>query len=241
MMKNFALPLATAGLACFFFGCAPQTAEEIVARSVEAHGGDALTQWSSMVAKGKVHQKDGRLWFNGELIVYAQKPDKIRIERDLTKFERGRFFTSEIYNGGKGWILRNLIPYYRDELATQYKAKLDRCEGIAFHANHSDSMTLIGEEEVEGQPAYVIEAVAGDAKATLYIDTESYYLVKEAYDNVTLHYSEFKELGGAIRAGKVLEVTEGRRTVEVTYTYDTIETDVEIDPMLFEEDIPSGT
>jgi outer membrane lipoprotein-sorting protein len=241
MMTKVAWTLAAAGLACFLFGCAPQNAEEIVARSVEAHGGDGLTQWSSMVAKGKVHQKDGRLWFDGELIVYAQKPDKIRIERDLTKFERGRFFTSEIYNGGKGWILRNLIPYYRDELAAQYKAKLDRCEGIAFHAVHADSLTLIGEEEVDGKPAYVIEALAGDAKSTLFIDKESFYLVKEAYDDVTLHYSDFKRLGGAIRAGKVLEVTEGRRTVEVTYTYDTIELDVDIDPALFEEDMPSDT
>ncbi len=240
---KISIALATAGIACLFFACAetPQTADEIVARSVDAHGGEALTHWSSMVAKGEVHEKDGRLWFNGELIVYVQKPDKIRIERDLTKFERGRFFTSEIYNGGKGWILRNLIPYYRDELASEYKAKLDRCEGVAFHANHADSLTLAGEEEVEGKPAYVIEALSGEIKSTLYIDKESFYLVKEAYNNVTLHYSDFKELGNAIRAGKVVEITEGQRTVEVTYTYNTIELDTDIDPTLFEEDMPSGT
>lgn len=119
----------------------PQTADEIIARSVKAHGGEeALTTWQTMTVKGEVNQQDGRLWFRGEYLVYAQKPDKLRIER-------GRLFFCEILNGGKGWMIRNLIPSYREELAGIYKAKLDRLDGIAFYAQNADRFQLVPLEE----------------------------------------------------------------------------------------------
>jgi hypothetical protein len=87
---------------------------------------------------------------------------------------------------------------------------------------------------------FVIEATLGEWTATLTIDQESSLLIKEEYDNITLVYSAFKELGGAIRPSKVHEVTTGNRTVEITYTYNAIDVDVEIDPLLFEEEMPAS-
>jgi hypothetical protein len=222
-------------------GCSStKSADEIVAESVRAHGGDALTDWRTMVVRGEVNQKDGRLWFRGEYIIYAQKPDKIRMETDLTKFERGRYFYSEILNGDKGWTVRNLLPVYRDEFAGRYKAKLARCDGIGFYAANADSLALIREDEVEGQAVFVIEATLGERSATLTIDQENSLLLKEEYEDVTLVYSEFKELGGAVRASKIHEITTGNRTVEITYTYNSVEIDVEIEPLLFEEEMPTS-
>lgn len=242
MMKQLALLVLIAGLTISFgSGCSekPLGVEQILARSVEAHGGDALTKWNTVVIKGEVNQKDGRLWYRGEYILYAQKPDKLRVERDLTKFERGRFFFSDILNGEKGWMLRNLIPVYRDEFAQQYQARLDRCDGIGFHANQADSFSLAGEEPVQGRPAYVVAAVFGNDSAKLHIDKETFHLVQEAYGNVTVIYSEFKEFGATVRASQIREITSGERTVEIEYTYHTIDFDVPIDPMLFEEEMPS--
>lgn len=221
-------------------GPPPKTADEVVAASLSAHGARALTNWNTMVIKGEVNRKDGRLWFRGEYIVYAQKPDKLRIETDLTKFERGRYFFSEIYNNGKGWIIQNLVPSYRDGLAERYKAKLDRCDGIAFYSDNADRFQLFGEETVETRPAYVVEATLGEETAKLYIDKESFYLLKEIYGNVTLVYSDFKRFGNTVRATSVRETTEGQRTVEIDYTYHTVEIDVPIDPALFEEEMPTG-
>ncbi len=242
MMKQLTPLVLITGLTISFgSGCSqkPLSAEQIVSRSVEAHGGVALTDWNMMVIKGEVNQKDGRLWYRGEYILYAQKPDKLRVERDLTKFERGRFFFSDILNGDKGWMLRNLIPVYRDEFAQQNRARLDRCDGIAFHANQADSLTLAGEDSVEGKPTYVVAAVFGDETAKLQIDKETFYLVQETYGDVTLIYSEFKEFGATVRASQIREITSGERTVEVSYTYHTIDLDLPIDPMLFEEEMPS--
>jgi outer membrane lipoprotein-sorting protein len=238
---NHKIRLAIAASFLILVGCSSsKTAGEIVAESVRAHGGTALTDWKTMVVRGESYQKDGRLWFRGEYIVYAQKPDKIRMETDLTKFERGRFFYSEILNGDRGWMVRNLLPVYRDEFADRFKAKLDRCDGIGFYAANADSLTLVREDEIEGQAVYVIEATLGERTATLTIDRESFLLLKEEVGNVTLVYSEFKELGGALRASKIHEVTAGNRTVEITYTYNSVEVDVEIDPILFEEEMPTS-
>jgi hypothetical protein len=217
----------------------PQSAEEIVARALEAHGGAALSSWKTMVIKGEVKQKDLRLWFRGEYILYAQKPDKLRVEKDLTKFERGRFFFSEIYNSGKGWMVRNLVPVYRDELASQYKARLDRCDGMAFYTDHAESFLLKGEEEIQGRPTYVIEAALGEETATLHIDKESFYLVQEAYQDLTLIYSEFKTFGDTVRASRIREIKSNGEKVEIEITYHSIDFDVPIDPALFEEDMPS--
>jgi outer membrane lipoprotein-sorting protein len=232
---------AVAACLLVIVGCSsPETADEIVAESVRAHGGDALANWSTMAVRGEVYQKDGRVWYRGEYIIYAQKPDKIRMETDLTKFERGRFFYSEILNGEKGWMVRNLLPSYREGLAERYRAKLNRCDGIAFYTANADSFTLLQEDVVEDRAAFVIEAKLGEKTAKLYIDKENFLLLKEEYDNVTLIYSDFKELGGAVRASQIREITTGRRTVEITYTYNTVDIDVEIDPALFEEEMPAS-
>lgn len=218
----------------------PMSPEEIMARSVARHGGDALTDWKTMVIKGEVNQPDGNIRFRGEYLLYAQKPDKLRVERDLTKFERGRFFLSYIYNNGQGWILRNLIPSYRKEYAKLLKRWLDSCDGIAYFANSADTLTLKLEETVNGKQAYVITAVIGDDTTTLYIDKESFYLIQEEYDNVKRLYSEFKKFGNTVHATHIDEITTGRRTMEINFIYNTIEYNVPIDQELFEEDKPKS-
>ena len=100
----------------------------------------------------------------------------------------------------------------------------------------SDDGKLSGEDRA----AFVIEATLGERTAKLYIDKDNFLLLKEEYDNVTLLYSDYKELGGAVRASKIVETTTGNRTVEITYTYNTIEVDVEMDPLLFEEEMPTS-
>ena len=97
------LQLAFLFLGCVLSSCgaAPPSAREIVAACLRAHGGGALADWHTLLIQGEVRRKDGRLWFRGAYTLYAQKPDKLRMETDLTKWERGGFFFSEIYNGSK--------------------------------------------------------------------------------------------------------------------------------------------
>lgn len=241
-MRQLALLTFTTWLTILFGnGCSqkPLSAEQILARSVEAHGGEALTNWQTMVIKGEVHQQDGGRWYRGEYTLYAQKPDKLRVERDLTKFERGRFFFSDILNGDKGWMLQNLMPVYRNGLAQQNRARLDRCDGIAFYANQADSLSLAGEETVEGKPTYVVAALIGDDTVKLNIDSESFYLVQETDGDMNIIYSDFKEFGETVRASQIREITSGERSVEIRYIYNTIDLDVPIESMLFEEDMPT--
>lgn len=222
-------------------GCSqePTTAGDIIAKSVERHGGEALTDWETMVIEGEVNQRDNRLRFRGEYLLFARKPDKLRIERDLTKYERGRYFFTYIYNNGVGWSIRNLIPSYSGRYAEQYKRWLDKCDGIAYYAQNAEALILKPEETVNGKPAYVITAAVGNDSTNLYIDKKSFYLVQETYGSVKRVFSDFKKFGKTVHAARIDEITTSRRSAnEDNFIYYSIEYNVPIDPLLFEEDMP---
>ena len=227
----------------FFNVCskAPQSAREIINRSVEKHGGKALTNWKTMVVKGEVFQEDVGRKYRGEYIKYAQKPDKLRVERDLTKFERGRLFYSYIYNNGKGWMLINLIPYYGKQYGKLFKRWLNQCNGIAYYANSADTLILKPDKKVKGEKAYVISAITDNDTTNLYINKKDYYLIQEEYGKTKRIYSGFKRFGNAIYPTYIDEITKiGPRTVKVNFIYHSIEYNTPIDQKLFEEDMPNS-
>jgi hypothetical protein len=75
--------------------CAPaalaaETAEAILARSIQAHGGDRLTTWRTMVVEGMIDVLDG-VTYHAAYRLSAKRPGKLRVEHDLTA-DRGRRF-----------------------------------------------------------------------------------------------------------------------------------------------------
>jgi len=211
---------------------------EILSRSVEKHGSEALSNWETMVVKGEVVQEDIG-FFRGEYLQYAQKPDKFRAERDLTKFERGRLFYTYIYNNGVGWMQTNLMPSYREQYSKAFKRWLDRCDGIAYYAQNAEKLEKKPDEKVNGKDAYVVSAIIDTDTTTLYIDKKNFHFVQDVYKNVTRIYSEFKKFGETIHATEIKEIqTRGENTSEVSFKYNTIEYNVPIEQWIFEEDMP---
>ena len=101
-------------------GCSqppPQTAQEVLERSFAAQGGDSLTQWNTLTIKGTV------------VILLVDKPDKLRLEQDMTA-DRGRLFYEYFLNSGVAWSRTNLIPRPGD--LKQMKRLLNQCDGIAY-------------------------------------------------------------------------------------------------------------
>jgi len=235
-------PLLFLAVCVFLTVCTQPSLEdpkEIISRSVEKHGGETLCDWETMVINGEVFQEDVGKVYRGEYILYVQKPDKLREERDLTKFEHGRLFYSYIYNAGQGWVLTNLIPRYSKQYGKTFKRWLDRCDGITYYANEADTLIKKQEEKVNGKNTYVISAVIESDTTTLYIDKKDFYLIQDVYKNVKRLYSNFKEFGNTVYATDITEIqTFGERTSEVRFKYNTIEFDVPIDQSLFEEDMP---
>jgi len=220
-------------------GCSspPQSLDEIVARSVAAHGGDALTNWQTMSVAGIVHMSDAGVWFDAAYSLLADKSGKLRVEHDMTA-DRGRIFNVYYFNNGVGWMQRNLIPSARPQYNRQFKRWLDQCDGIAWFVGNA-SLTQKDDGEIDGKDAYVLEAVADSDTTMLYIDKKNFYLVQEKYGNITRTHTDFRKFAGSTRASKVHQVTKtARGSSEMTFTIESIEFNVPIEPEVFTEDMP---
>jgi len=252
-------------------GCSqapPQTAEELLQRSLAAHGGDALTNWKTMKITGTVAMNDG-IYYDAAYLLFAEKPGKLRFEQDMTA-DKGRLFYEYFLNDGVAWSRRNLTPA-RSNLDQMQRA-LNLCDGIAYYANNAGEMTLKEEGVVElsdlpegrGEkpkvvgtvPAYVAEVVIGENKIELYFDKETYHLIQEKYEETTQGrnnaevtvtttrvFQDFKQFGDVMMATNVRETVARPRGEQffyqfLPYTYETVEFDSPIEQWLFEEDMP---
>ncbi|MCX6551465.1 MAG: hypothetical protein NTY02_10745 [Acidobacteria bacterium] len=247
MVCGLVLLLAGAG-AC---SRAPKTAAEVVARSVDAHGGAKLTAWKTMTAKGRVRMQDG-IAYNAAYLLYARPPGQLRVEHDLTA-DRGRAFSEYFLSDGVAWIRRNLVVSSYDTARAQ--RLLDQCYGIAFYQRNGTALALRGDEDVvwpavEGwdpkalppaRRAWTIGVMVGKEARTIFIDKETFLLLKEISPAGTRYYADVKSFGGVMVPTRVLDVTKARdRESQTPFTIETVAFDVAIEAGLFTEDMPKA-
>lgn len=228
-----------------------QTAQDILAKSIQAHGGSKLTSWKTMVVDGTIVVQDG-VTYQAAYRLWAKAPGRLRVEHDLTA-DRGRRFDQYFLNGGVAWMRRNLIVGKVDPARMQ--RWLDQCSGVAAYAPHASafgrqpdaSVEWQVQEEpgaarlkvVESRPAWVLRATIAGAVVDLYIDKERYYLLQEATADLRRVYSGFTTVSGRVVALKVNEFARGRQGETLTpITLKSVEFDVPVEDWLFEEDKP---
>ncbi|RPJ75146.1 MAG: hypothetical protein EHM24_04820, partial [Acidobacteria bacterium] len=107
--KWLVLAVAAAVVAVGATGCnrAPKTAEDVLARSLKAHGGESLTAWTTLTVRGRVEMQDG-ITYNAAFLLQAKAPGRVRVEQDMTA-DRGRVFNDLFLNDGQAWSRRNLV------------------------------------------------------------------------------------------------------------------------------------
>ncbi|MFC1729213.1 hypothetical protein ACFL6I_02655 [candidate division KSB1 bacterium] len=229
----------------------PQSAGEIIDRSITAHGGSALTDWNTMTVLGRLWMNDGNM-FHAAYRVYAEKPGKLRVERDMTA-DRGRLFYEYFLNDGTVWQRNNLLP--RSGNSALLQRWMNQCDGIAYYAENADELIwkedteLIWKEPVDIQnqeyrevktiQAYVLTAIVGTDTTDLCFDKENFYLVGESWGNTQRIYTDFKKFGGVTLASKFNEITQGRSGEVITpFSIEKVEYNTPIDEYLFTEDMP---
>jgi hypothetical protein len=228
----------------------PATAEDVLARSVAAHGGERLSSWKTMAITGTQEMEDG-ITYRAAYRVLAKMPDKLKVEQDMTADRGGRYVYEYFRNGSQTWSRRNLIPGKADP------ARLDRwmnqCFGVAYYAKHSTSLALkpeatsdwmtksgAGYQVTERRPAYVVTVTTPAGSADLYIDKSTFYLLQETSPDVRRLYSAFRDFAGTFHPTRILEITKGRSGAEVItpITWDSIRYGEPIEDWIFEEDMP---
>jgi hypothetical protein len=233
------------------FSRAADTAQNILARSIRAHGGDKLTTWKTMVVDGTIDVQDG-VTYHAAYRLWAKMPGKLRVEHDLTA-DRGRRFDQYFLNGGVSWMRRSLIvgavPVAR------MQRWLDQCDGVAFYAKHSAAFTLQADavvqwqappepgsttpKAVESRPAWVLHATIDGAAVDLYIDKERFFLLQEVTPEGRRVFSGFTAFAGRTLPTKINEFTKGRQGETLTpITWKSVKYDVAVEDWLFDEDKP---
>jgi hypothetical protein len=217
-----------------------QTAKEILEKSVKAHGGlDKLTNWKNLKTTGEmVFDQSDAIKMRGALSRIFVKPDKARIDQDFTAFEPNNLFRTLIYNNDQSWSITNLIPNYSNMYKNTLKSTLDKADGIAYYFNKSISVNLKPESNIEGRPVYVLESIQVNDTSYLFIDKNTYLLVRDSLRNVSMVYIDFKNVNGVIIPEKFNQIVYSPQRVAVNkYKLDVIEFNTEIDPAIFEEEM----
>ena len=231
---------------------AAQTAQDILAKSIQAHGGSKLTAWKTMVVEGTIDVQDGVL-YHAAYRLWAKPPGALRVEHDLTA-DRGRRFDQYFLNGGVSWLRRNLVV--TSVPAARMQRWLDQCSGVALYAKHSAAFSLQPDAVVqwqvaaepgsttlkvtESRPAWVLRATIDGAVVDLYIDKERYVLLQEVTPDARRVFSGFTDFAGRVLPTKINEFTKTRQGESMTpITWKTVKYDVPIEDWLFEEDKPA--
>jgi hypothetical protein len=230
----------------------PLTAEDVLARSVAAHGGARLSSWRTMAITGTIEMED-RITYRAAYRLQAKAPDKLKVEQDMTVDRGGRYVYEYFLNGSQSWSRRNLIVGKADPV--RLGRWLSQCSDVAYFAKHAtaivpkpdataDWMTKSanGYQVAERRPAYVVSVTTDTGTADLYIDKTSYYLLQETTTDSRRLYSGFREFAGATHPTRILEITKGRNGADVVtpITYDAIVYDTPIEDWVFEEDMPKS-
>jgi hypothetical protein len=240
MMSNHriftALALVTGLFAAGVSASPPaETAQDILARSIQAHGGDKLTTWKTMVVDGTIDIVDG-VTYHAAYRLWAKKPGKLRVEHDLTA-DRGRRFDQYFLNGGVSWMRRSLIV--GTVPMTRMQRWLDQCSFVASYAAHSAAFTLQPDAVVENLPAFVLHATIDGAAVDLYIDKERFFLLQEVTPDGRRVFSGFTNFAGRTLPTKINEYTRSRQGETFTpIIWKTVKYDVPVEEWLFEEDKP---
>ncbi len=250
-MKNHKTLLVLLIVLALAAGCSqappPETAEEILSRSVDAHGGKALTDWNNMSVRGKVLYNDISV-YNADYLLDAEKPDKLRFEYDLTA-DKGRQFMIYFMNGELAWSQRNLLPSgHNPRLMNDIKRKMQQCNGIAYYAENSDKLIWEEDADVEFKeeetiiktvPCYVVTSIIAQDTTKLFIDKEKYYFTQEQYPRVVRQFTDFKKFGSATLPSKIVENLESRYGTQVRpFTINEIKFNITMPEETFTEDMP---
>lgn len=202
MLKRFALCLAAA--AVFTLPAAAQTMDEIIAKSIEARGGEAKLRAVNslrLTAKAEFGQ------MTAPMTITFKRPAMVRIDISI----QGMTIT-QAYDGKEGWAVvplqgkKDAEPMGAEDLK-QIEDQADMDGPLVDYKAKGNTVEYLGKDKVEGADAYKLKVTRKNGNVeTLFIDTDSGLEVKNE-SKTTAHgseqeventYSDFRKVDGLI-------------------------------------------
>jgi hypothetical protein len=227
----------------------PRTADQVLDRSIAAHGGPALTDWQTLTIRGRIQMQDG-ITYNAGYLLLARAPDKLRVEHDMTK-DRGRRFDEYFMNGAAVWSRANLVVGAASQKQLQRwflqalgpaQARRGAVGGLTLKPDalaEWQEPAEDGAQSTDRRPSYVIAYTRSGDVCELYIDKETFYLLEETWPGGRRLYRGFKPFGVVTFPTRILEITRGREGDVVTpITLESVVRNAPVEDWLFSEDMP---
>lgn len=243
MFKKVALCLAVA--AVFTLPAAAQTVDEIIAKSIEARGGEAkLRAVKSLRLTGKIEVGPGML---APVTMIIKRPGMVRME-----FTVQGMTAIQAYDGKQGWDIvpfqgkKDAEPMAADDVK-ELEDQADIDGALMDYKTKGNTVEFLGKDKVEGSDAYKLKVTKKNGIIeTSFIDADSGLEVKSVTKTkihgndteVETTYSDFRNVEGLIVPFSVETGAVGS-TQKQKITIDKIEINPEVNDADFHMPAPA--
>ncbi len=236
-MKKIILNVLIPAAMVLFSGiCFAQTADEIIANHIEAHGG--LENWEAIKSMKITGQ------FTSFSEIHPFTDIKARGGKYLSKHNRGQFPATEGCNGKIYWVddpwFELGFPHIANSIeAYVIKQKAEFCTPFFNYKEKGFTVAFEGEEKVEGKDVYKMVLTRDDGnQETWFLNTETYLEVMSTSlwadfaspSMQEVFYDDFRKVGNIIIPFYTERVFSIRnRIVEI----ENVELNIDPDPSIF--------
>lgn len=217
-----------------------QSLDDVLKEHFSASGQDNLLKTSSQKVSGKIIQSGLEIPF----VQMTKRPGKVRIEATLQNLT-----LIQTFNGTEGWTINPFAgvtepqPMSEDEIKSmKYNSDMD---GMLWNWKEKGyTATLVGEEDMEGTPCFVIKLVTGTGDTfTYYIDSDTWIMLRTnskilimGNENESDTYlSNYMMVDGIAVPGKIETKMKGQ--VVMTMLVEKVELNTDLDDVLFEKPV----
>lgn len=214
------------------FLCADMTLDDVVAKCIEASGGqDAYKSINTLKITAKMHVQGMEL----PVIAYVKKPDMGRIE---VVFQGMKIITA--FNATMGWSINPMqgeteAKKMPEEAFVRLKEGLQIDHDFIDFQKRGHTLELMGKEEMDGTPVFKLKMTkkSGDI-SYLFVDAEYFLVIKQIskvkrgeneYESEEI-FGDYREVSGIMMAHSTETKMSGK-----TVQQSTIEK-VEVNPTL---------
>jgi len=215
--------------------CGAQTLDEIINKNYSALGAEKLEKAKTIYMEGRASQMGMEM----PMVMQMKQPDKVRV---VTTFNGMDIVLA--YDGVKGYMI-NPMTGATDPVELPQEQLGDVQRYNMFHNQLLDQfragkLKLLGEEDVNGQPAYKIETAVEEGKPSyIFIDKASSMIVKavatvnqmgQDYE-VETYTKEYMDVNGIKFPKVTTSFVNGMEAGGMTF--DKVEIDREMDDSIF--------
>lgn len=241
-----AAALVPAALALAATPAAAQTADEVIAKNLEARGGKENIQAVDTVRfTGTMQMGPG---MDAPFVLEWKRPEKVRIEFTLQGMTG-----IQAYDGETAWYVMPFLgstePQRMPDAERETLEEMaDSFEGpLLDYAAKGHEVEYLGTEEVDGTPAHKLEVTLANGNVnTIWLDADAYLEIQTAASRdvrgqtvtAETEIGDYKEVAGLLLPHSMIQKVEGAPEAQV-FTIDEVELGVPIDDERFAMPEPS--